>query len=89
VYNRRKRFIEAATDLMRDGQVRDRSELQRATSFLRGLLAEGPRTVETVKAEAEAAGIAWTTLRRAKIALGIQAKKPGFSTGWIWTISSR
>jgi len=56
-----------------------------AMSFLRQLLAEGPRPVQDIKAEATSAGITWRTLRRAQTDLGITPRKvgkPGDSEQW-------
>lgn len=55
-----------------------------AAAFLRRALADGPRLVDDVKAEAEAEGIAKDTLQRAKRKLGISATMDGPGKPWWW-----
>jgi hypothetical protein len=57
-----------------DGQPRPRDA---AAGFLIDLLTEGPRSVQDVKSEAQAAGIAWRTVRRAQEELGVAPRKVG------------
>lgn len=52
-----------------------------AETFLRELLADGPVTAKQVRAEAEDAGLAWRTVRRAKDRLGLKVKREGFGPG--------
>lgn len=59
-----------------------------AVAFLRRALADGPRLVDDVKAEAEAEGIAETTLQRAKRKLGIDATTDGPGKPWWWSLPS-
>lgn len=60
------------------------SELNEAKQFLHEVLAHGPKPVGKVKTEAYGAGISHATLRRAKKALGIEARKDGMKGGWVW-----
>jgi putative DNA primase/helicase len=67
----------------------ERSELEDAKRFLADLLADGPLPSRTVKAEADGAGFAWATIRRAQKALGVDARKEGGEFGgkgavWKW-----
>src|SRR6516165_5187801 len=61
---------------------RGRSSRETAETFLRGRLAGGPVLQKEVKADAEGAGLAWATVRRAKDRLGIKPEKSGMEGGW-------
>jgi putative DNA primase/helicase len=56
--------------------------LVEAEDFLEALLADGPVPSKQVEEEAEEAGIAKATLRRAKANLGIKPYKDGMRGGW-------
>jgi putative DNA primase/helicase len=62
------------------------SALSEAKGFLSGLLGDGPLPVKTVKREADEAGHAWATIRRAATVLRVQSEKArGSMTGqWEW-----
>ena len=62
------------------------SMLGEAKTLLRELMKEGPQPVKDLQAEAEAAGISWATLRRAKDALKVTSQKGGFDGGWQWSL---
>ena len=65
------------------------SALADAENFLRAELADGERTVKSLKALAIAAGIAWRTIERAKKRLGVHAEKSKTAHGgWMWALSS-
>lgn len=55
-----------------------------AQRFLADLLADGPLPTKTIKTDAQGAGHAWATIRRAKNALGVKATKGGMQDGWYW-----
>lgn len=55
-----------------------------AADFLRDLLACGPMPAKNVRAEARSAGLAWSTIRRAKDAIGIRSVKS--AAGWSWRL---
>lgn len=59
-----------------------------AAGFLRELLKNGPVGSEQIKVEAKAAGVKWASVRRAKEAIGIVARKIGFGekAGWCWVL---
>ena len=55
-----------------------------AKDFLRDALANEPVPVKQLQVAARNAGHAWRTVKRAKQALGIVAKKLGMDAGWTW-----
>ncbi len=62
-----------------------------AAAFLRSLLADGPVPAKVVRADADGAGHAWATMRRAKDKLGVEARKQGGTFGgkgavWVWAL---
>lgn len=59
------------------------SALYAAKQFLRDLLVV-PLPVTSVRAAAEDAGHAWSTIRRAQRELGISSRKIGMTDGWMW-----
>lgn len=64
------------------------SALADAEEFLRTELANGERTVKSLKASAIAAGVAWRTIERAKGRLAVKAgKSRAPHGGWVWTMS--
>jgi putative DNA primase/helicase len=62
---------------------------EEAEEFLRGLLAKGPVPQKDIKADADGAGLAWATIRRAKGRLGIRPHKAGMDGGWMWSLDRR
>lgn len=64
----------------------DRSERREARAWLQGLLLDGPIAVKKIQAEAEAAGLSWATVRRARQSLPIAADKSGYRGGWEWRL---
>src|SRR5215208_6321859 len=76
-----------ARDLLKPPvEEQERSAMDEAKDFLRQALAAGERPASEVKAEAEAVGVAWGTLKRAKVALGVDPSKRG--TVWYWSLPS-
>ena len=68
-----------------------RKRSHRATRPKHGLqtaLDDGPLPSNELKAQAKSAGISYATLRRAKDALGISAKKDGAGS-WTWALPTR
>jgi putative DNA primase/helicase len=65
---------------------KDHTALDETKCFLQQLLADGAVAVEKVQSEARAAGLAWTTVRRAKKELGIKSGKAGMEGGWSWAL---
>jgi putative DNA primase/helicase len=62
--------------------------LREAEGFLVTLLANGPVGVKEIKLAAEANGIAWRTVERAKKKLQVKADKTGVRGGWEWVLGS-
>ena len=62
----------------------EHSALREAKDFLAGLLANGPLPAKQIKREADEAGHAERTIKRAKAALGIKARKAGMKDPWLW-----
>jgi putative DNA primase/helicase len=60
------------------------SALSVAKRWLEDLLSDGPVAVREVESAARAAGMAWATIRRAKDAAGIEARKGAMDQGWTW-----
>ena len=75
-----------ARDLLtaREGESSEAGALQDAMGFLAGLLSEGPLPVKAIEKEANDAGHAWMTIRRASAKLGIESQKDGMHGGWYW-----
>jgi hypothetical protein len=70
----------------------ERGELDDATDFLRAALADGPRTVREVGADARAAGISQRTLERARRALKVNAERVGGVAGrgaWVLVLGGK
>jgi len=80
------REILAEAETLADGDGGSQGAAER---FLREFLADGPKTVREVRTACEAHGITWRTAERAKSALGVEAVKAGFGSGWKWQIDRR
>jgi putative DNA primase/helicase len=57
-----------------------------AKEWLSHLLAAGPVAVAEVKAAVQAAGLSWSTVRRAQEDLGVTSRKRAFCDGWEWSL---
>lgn len=82
---------DAVTKSADDVYVEDdgtKSAKDEAIEFLRDALANGPRPVAEVKAEAKEADIAPKTLRRARERIGIRATRERFDGAWTWGLPS-
>lgn len=60
--------------------------LDEAAAWLVELLADGPKLARDVEAQAKEAGHPWGTVKRAKSAAGVVAKKIGFPGVWHWLV---
>ena len=81
--------VKADEALVPEGSAEDRTERQEAAEWLQKALADGPLSAQAVKEQAEQAGIAWATVRRAKDTLGIKPAKTRFDGGWEWALPSK
>jgi hypothetical protein len=61
---------------------------EEARAFLRELLDHGPVAAKTISREAEGAGLAWATVRRAADDLRVRRDKAGMTDGWYWSLTS-
>jgi len=66
---------------------RQETQLDRAVDLLEETLDEGPVPAKEVLAEAEAKGISSSTMKRAKKALGVEARR--HSDQWYWGLPGR
>jgi AAA domain len=64
----------------------DTPAMNEAKDFLRDELADGPRSAQDLKKAAKAAGISWSTVRRAQAHLKIKPTKIGLEGGWQWKL---
>jgi len=76
--------LENETGRKRGPEPEDRQE---AEAWLRTFLSHGPRPASECFAQATSAGIQTTTLKRAKAAAGVVAKKQGLGGPWVWRLS--
>jgi len=60
------------------------SAREQAAGLLREVLGDGPVPVAELHREAEARGLAWRTVERAKAGLGVRAVRSG--RGWAWVL---
>lgn len=60
--------------------------LGETVEWLRSQLGLGSREVGTLRLAAEAAGHAWRTVERAKVALAVVTEKSSFQSGWRWLL---
>lgn len=56
--------------------------------FLRGLLAEGPQKASVIKADADGAGYAWSTIQKSASRIGVERRKDGMKGGWVWALAA-
>jgi putative DNA primase/helicase len=76
-----------------NGDARDRTATEEAADFLREILAEGPLPQKDIEAQADAAGLSWAAVKRAKKAAGVTAERRGIegergAGRWYWSIGS-
>ena len=55
--------------------------------FLRRLLADGPLPAKTIRADADGAGYAWSTVQKSATRLGVDRRKEGMKGGWVWALA--
>jgi len=80
--------VGSASDLLAQAEAvkQDGGAVKEAETFLRSILAEGPVGPKEIKSAAEANGLSWASIKRAKKELGIEAHKGGFDDGWAWNL---
>jgi hypothetical protein len=82
----------SGADLLSAATGEERTERSEAIEILESELAEGPRSVKSVKAACLSAGVSPRTLDRAKSALGVRSKREGGigpDGEWIWDLPLR
>ncbi len=78
-----------AADLLGgDRSSEDRSALEEAKDFLREALDCQPRPAAELRRVAEADGISWRTLQRARRDLGVEVRREGFPASSVWSRQS-
>ena len=75
-----------AADLLAAPAGRGDRRLAEATQWLTELLETGEREQKEIRELAEAAGISYGTLRRAKSGLQVRPYKAGMSGPWLWAL---
>jgi AAA domain len=73
-----------AADLLSIEQSERGSKLSAAVGFIEEQLAQGPKLISELKATGQQLGFSETTLKRAKVELGVQSEKAEFDGGWLW-----
>lgn len=94
VEGQRVRWLEAlegtARELLAEAEAEpendDGTSVAGADGFLRGLLADGPQSAKSIKADADGAGYAWRTVQRAAERIGVERRKEGMRGGWVWAL---
>ncbi len=82
----------AAQQLVAQPDSDDGGALTEARAFLREVLADGPVPARDVQRDADAAGIAGPTLRRARVSLGVRVTRRGVAGRrgggeWFWVLA--
>lgn len=73
----------SARELLAEAEQQGRHSDDAAT-FLRNLLADGPRWATEVQSEAREAGFSMDAMRRAQRKIGAQVNKSSMAGGWFW-----
>jgi len=63
------------------------TQIDKAKDLLKSLLDRGPMASIDLESEARGAGISWDTMKRAKDALGVVARRDGKAGKWYWALS--
>jgi len=95
VEGQRVRWLEVlegtARELLTDAEAEpgndDGTTAAGVDGFLRGLLADGPLLAKTLKADANGAGYAWSTVQKSATRLGVERRKEGMKGGWVWALA--
>jgi hypothetical protein len=84
--------ISAAALLAPDAEEGERGQLEDAVDFLETLLADGPVDVAQIRTEREDVGISPSTLKRAKVKLGVLSQRQGGLADkgrWTWALPTK
>ncbi len=76
-----------ARELLAEAEQQDEQGSD-AASFLRDLLAYGPRSAKEIKSEAANAGYSMDAMHRAKRKIGAETGKSSMAGGWLWRLPS-
>jgi len=57
-----------------------------AAAWLREVLAKGPAACQAIARRAQAAGVSWAAVRRAKTLLGVVPYSTGYQERWMWRL---
>lgn len=77
-----------ARELLAEPEAGGQDQVGMAEMFLRECLKAGTTPSKTVREEAKAKGIPWSTLRRAAGRIGVLKRKGGMNDGWYWSLPS-
>lgn len=82
---------QTASSLLTSIDPDEKSQLAEAVEFLRDLLLDGEVKSTEVQARSKAAGVSFTTLKRAKIKLKVKAERRGMITDahWVWVMPEK
>ena len=94
VEGQRVKWLEAlqgtARELLADAEAEpendDGTTAAGVDGFLRRLLADSPLPAKTIKADADGAGYAWSTIQKSATRLGVERRKEGMKGGWVWAL---
>lgn len=75
-----------ARDILADAEEQGDAAGGEAEAFLRALLADGPVPATDAKAAADAAGLSWDKVKRAKKSVGVVTEKSVFGGAWVWRL---
>jgi hypothetical protein len=88
-----KKVVGSAWDILAEAEENeagdDQGALEWAQEFLRRELESGPVATTDLQECAAQAGLSWATVRRAKVALDVRARKVGMEGGWTWELPAR
>ena len=69
-----------------ESQCSDADAIDEASEWLRTTLGQGECPAAGLKEKAEASGMAWASVRRAKRRLGINSRHRGDDGTWVWSL---
>jgi hypothetical protein len=89
-----ERITQTADEILaaNSDSVADKSATEEAADLLSDILASGSVPQKEIRAQADAAGISWPSLKRAKRALGVEAHREGgigANGRWVWCLPTK